>query len=331
LVALSLAAAFLLAFLFEPGVFFTILAGALFAIALRAPSEWFCRRFGWPVKVSLVAVTVLVLAALAFGTAILGSELSGQLQSLFDQLPKALSDVRAQIAKIPWLNSLLRLGLRPTSPEVSPNKVVVGATSLLSGTFEIGVSLVAIFFIGIYGAAQPEAYSKGLLRLVPPSRRILARGVLDDVNKNLAAWLGGRALAMMSVAILTTVGLMFAGIPLPIPLGVLAGLFTFVEYLGAIVSAVPALLVALAQKPTDALWVLVVFAVAHLVEGYFLTPIITRGTVRFPPAFTLGVQLFFGAIFGVVGLTFATPVTVIGAVLVKKLYVEDHLSDHAAS
>jgi predicted PurR-regulated permease PerM len=120
---------------------------------------------------------------------------------------------------------------------------------------------------------------------------------------------------------------MIANIPLPIPLGVLAGLFTFVEYLGAVVSAVPAVLVALAQKPSDALWVIVVFAIAHVIEGYLLTPVITRGTVRFPPAFTLGVQLFFGAIFGVVGLTFATPVTVIGTVLVKKLYVEDHLGD----
>jgi predicted PurR-regulated permease PerM len=330
LVALSLAATFVLALLYASGVFFTILAGALFAIALRTPSEWMRRRFGWPVPVSLVATIVIVVASLGLGSAVLGTQLGAQLQSLFEQLPKALDAVRSRIENIPWLEAILQLGVRPTSAEVSPNKVVLGATSLLSGTLELGVSLVAIFFIGIYGAAQPGAYSKGLLLLVPPHRRDRVRGVLADVNHNLASWLSGRLLAMLSVAIITAIGLAIARIPLPIPLGVLAGLFTFVEYLGAIVSAVPAVLVALGQKPTDALWVILVFGVAHVVEGYLLTPVITRGTVRFPPAFTLGVQLLFGAIFGVVGLTFATPVTVIGTVLIKKLYVEDHLGDRTS-
>jgi predicted PurR-regulated permease PerM len=136
---------------------------------------------------------------------------------------------------------------------------------------------------------------------------------------------------MTSVALMTIVGLLLAGIPLPIPLGILAGLLTFVEYLGAVVSAVPALLVALAQNPTDAVWVLLVFTIAHLVEGYLLTPLITQGTVRFPPAFTLGFQLLFGALFGVVGLTFATPMAVIGTVIIRKIYVEDHVRDGSSS
>jgi len=70
-----------------------------------------------------------------------------------------------------------------------------------------------------------------------------------------------------------------------------------------------------------------VFTIAHIVEGYVLTPFITRGTVRFPPAFTLGFQLLLGGLFGVAGLTFATPVAVIGVIFVKKLYVEDYLGD----
>jgi predicted PurR-regulated permease PerM len=322
LIALSFAGVLLAVVLFAPGVFFTILAGVLLAVALRNPSEWICRRFGWPVRVSLVVGTVLLVGAMVIGTAVLGSYLGEQLQNLFEQLPQSFATVRSQVAKIRWLSFLMRFVVRPTSPEVSPNTVVVGATNLLSGTFEVGVALIAVFFIGLYGAAQPRAYSGPLLRLIPPQHRDRARDVLTEVNENLSAWLAGRILAMASVAILTTIGLMIAHIPLAVPLGIVAGLFTFVEYLGAVVSAVPALLVAVAQKPSDALWVVVVFTVAHLVEGYLLTPLITRGTVRFPPAFTLGFQLLFGAIFGVVGLTFATPVAVIGTVIVRKVYIE---------
>jgi predicted PurR-regulated permease PerM len=109
----------------------------------------------------------------------------------------------------------------------------------------------------------------------------------------------------------------------------MAGLFTFVEYLGAVVSAIPAVLIALAHEPRSAIWVVVVFTVAHVIEGYLLTPFITRGTVRFPPAFTLAVQVLLGALFGVAGLTFATAVAVIVVLLVEKLYVEDVLGDRS--
>jgi predicted PurR-regulated permease PerM len=317
--------------LFAPGVFFTILAGVLLSIVLRSPSRWISRRFAWPMRVSLVVVTVLLIAATLVGSAVLGSGLGDQLQRLFEQLPQSLATVRSNLAKISWAQSLLELGFRSTPPEVSPNKVVIGATNVLSRTFEMGVALVAIFFIGLYGAAQPEAYARMVLRLVPPHHRERARHVMTEVTRNLTRWLVGRFIAMASVALITAIGLLLARIPLPIALGIFAGLCTFVEYLGAVVSAVPAVLVALAQKPTDALWVIAIFTIAHVIEGYLLTPFITRGTVRFPPAFTLAVQLLFGAIFGVVGLTFATPVAVIAAVIVKKIYVEDYLGDQRTS
>jgi predicted PurR-regulated permease PerM len=332
LVALSLAGVFLLAFVFASSVFFTILAGVLFAICLRAPSEWMCRRFGWPTHVGLAVVTVLLLAATAIGTALLGSFLVAQVETLFEQLPQALASVRSKIAHVPWARAIVNLLAPSSAPsEVTPNKVVAGATNVLSGTFELVVALVAVFFIGLYGAAEPRAYSRALLAIVPPERRDRARDVLEEIRTNLSRWIVGRIVAMASVAVITTVGLVLAKVPLPIPLGILAGVFTFVEYLGAVVSAIPAVLVALGQGPTSALWVVVVFTVAHVIEGYLLTPALTRGTVRFPPAFTLAVQLLLGAFFGVAGLTFATPLAVVGTVVVKKLYVEDHLADKARS
>jgi predicted PurR-regulated permease PerM len=326
LIGLGVAGVALLILFLAHAVFFTVLAGVLFSIVLRAPSEWLHRRFGWSTPLSLAVVTIGLVSVTLVAMWALGSRLGSQLESLFEQLPQSIKSVQDSVRGIPWMQSILRLGVQPAPPEVS-SKVVAGATSVLSGTLEVAISLVAVFFIGVYGAAQPQAYSKGILRLVPIDRRPRAREVLADVNRNLSRWLVGRLLAMASVAIITAVGLKLAGIPLSISLGFLAGLFTFVEYLGAVASAVPAILVAMAQRPSDALWVILVFTIAHVVEGYLLTPFITRGTVRFAPAFTLAMQVLFGSIFGVVGLTFATPVVVIAAVVVEKLYIEDFLGD----
>lgn len=133
------------------------------------------------------------------------------------------------------------------------------------------------------------------------------------------------------MGLVTTVGLSALGIPLALALGVLSGLLTFVEYLGAIVSFIPAALLALTKEPVDVLWVGLVYLGAHVVEGYFLTPLLTRSMVRLPPAFTLSAQLFMGALYGVVGLTFATPTAIIVMVALRMLYVEDALGDREAA
>ncbi len=56
---------------------------------------------------------------------------------------------------------------------------------------------------------------------------------------------------------------------------------------------------------------LLLFTLAHLIEGYLLTPILTRQSLRFPPAFTLAIQVLLGAFYGLVGLALATPVAVV--------------------
>ncbi len=310
LVATGLVIAGVSIILCVPAVLFTVIAGILLSIVLRVPARWLCRKVGWPAPLALVVVTLVLLGSTILGLYLLGTRLGEQVQTLLEQLPQSFAAVRAWADKVPWARALLRFGFLSAPPEVSSNKVVAGATSVISRIIDSAVALVAVFFIGIYGAAQPKAYSDGLVRLVRIERRPRVRAVLAEINRSLSRWLAGRILAMASVAVMTAVGLRLAGIPLAIPLGLLAGVFTFVEYLGAVVSAVPALLVALGQESAGVLWVILIFTVAHVVEGYLLTPFITRGSV-----------------FGVMGLTFATPVAVIATVIVKKLYVEDYLGD----
>ena len=119
-----------------------------------------------------------------------------------------------------------------------------------------------------------------------------------------------------------TIGLLAMKVPLAFPLGLLAGLLTFIEYLGAFASAAPAILLAFTRGPRYAIGTAILFTVAHIIEGYLLTPLLVRTTVKFPPAYTLGAQVLLGAVFGVAGLTFATPVMITATVLVRDLYVE---------
>ena len=85
---------------------------------------------------------------------------------------------------------------------------------------------------------------------------------------------------MALIAAMTTVGLSLIGVQLAITLGILAGILTFVPYIGSIVSAVPAILIALTQNSQSALYVVLLYVGVHIVEGYVLVPLMQKKMVH---------------------------------------------------
>jgi predicted PurR-regulated permease PerM len=136
---------------------------------------------------------------------------------------------------------------------------------------------------------------------------------------------------MAVVAVLIGIGLTVLGIPLALALAVLAGLFTFVPYFGAIAAAVPAVLVAFTISWQKALWVKAIFAVAHTDEGYVVAPIEQRNTAHLPPALTILSMTILGTIFGPLGIVLGAPVCAALLVLVRKAYVGAVLGDDVSA
>ena len=137
----------------------------------------------------------------------------------------------------------------------------------------------------------------------------------------------GRVISMVVVGLAIGIGLWLLGVPLALALGSIAFLLDFIPFIGPLVAAVPALLVAFAISPTLAASVALLYGGVQLVEGYVLTPLIEQRSVRLPPALTIAAQVFFGVVTGALGVLFATPLTAAAVTLVQKLYVEDALGD----
>lgn len=296
-----------------------VLAGVLFALALRGPSRWLHAKTRLPYAAGVAILVIAILSGLAAGVFFLGAGIRGQIDALAQQIPQAWRSVVDTLQRDPTL-------ARFTGPigQVHPGLGADGGTKLLAGAggaLELLGALVVVFFLGVYGAAQPEAYARVVIALVPPAHRDRARGVLREMGDTLTRWLAGRAVAMLVVGVVVTIGLYVLKVPLAGTLGAIAGLLTFVEYLGAFASAAPAVLLGLSHGVGTAMGVALLFTGAHVLEGYVLTPLLVRTTVRIPPGYTLSAQILLGSIFGVAGLTFATPITILATVLVRRLYV----------
>jgi predicted PurR-regulated permease PerM len=320
--ATALVALVTLFVVFEGRILLLLFAGVLFALALHGTSKPIARVTKIPYGAVLATVTTLMVAALAAGVYFLGAGLIKQAQTFASQAPGAIRSAMAGIRQQPLLAHFLGpLGDFGSTPAAG-QEGAAHAAEVASATFEMIGSMIVVFFIGVYGAAQPETYPRVALTLVPAAQRARGRALLSEIGADLTRWLGGRAVAMAIVGALVTVGLLVLKVPLAWALGVFAGLLTFVEYLGAFVSAAPAMLVAFARGPMFVVWVGVVFTAVHILEGYVLTPFLVRTTVKFAPAYTLAAQVVLGAIFGVVGLTFATPAMIVLTIVVRRLYVE---------
>jgi predicted PurR-regulated permease PerM len=123
----------------------------------------------------------------------------------------------------------------------------------------------------------------------------------------------------------TAVGLWLAGIQGWPLLAILTFFGTFVPYLGAIASAVPGLMIGLAQSPLKLLAAAAVYLGVHIVEGYIVQPLVMKRAVEIRPATLLFGQVAAGALFGVLGTVVATPLIVCLKAGVGYLWIERRL------
>jgi predicted PurR-regulated permease PerM len=291
-------------------------AGVLFAIVLRTVASFVARHLRVPYGVVLAVVVVLALGGAVLAVVLAVPRLAEELEAFREALPPAVS----KLAESTGYGNLLEHGLGKGTQleQLHLEKMLHSVLSTVGTTFDALAGLVICFFVAIYGAAEPGAYERALLAVVPARRRELTRAVVKEATNELSHWLLGRLLAMLFVGVTSAVAFVLLHVPLAIPLALLAGVLTFVEYLGAVASALPAVLLAFSQGPLQALWVGLTFTALHVVEGYVLTPLLARNMVRIPPALTLVAQALFGTLVGVLGLTFSTPFLVVAVVVGKE-------------
>ena len=188
-----------------------------------------------------------------------------------------------------------------------------------------------MFFVGLYLAFDPDVYVRTLVRLFPVHRRDEVRAALFAAGDALRRWLIGQLGSMMVVGVLTGVGLAFAKVPLALALGGLAGLLDFIPVIGPVVAIVPGLILALSVDPRTAAWAAVVYVGVQQLENHVIVPLAQRWSVHLPPAIAVLSLVTLGLLFGIMGVLFGMPLTIVVLILVKKLYVEGALEGRRIS
>lgn len=326
---LLVAAAGVLLALFILGieVLFAAFGGVLLAVFLRACTD-VVKRYtrmsdGWALTTALLVI-LLIITATGW---LLAPQVSAQLEELSERLPQILSEAEDFLRERAW--GVWVLEQIQDQGENAEGQIGNQVSGFVSGLSRWSSYVLTSLFVGLFGAANPSLYTRGIVHLTPLRHRERVRELISEIAHTLRWWLIGQALAMLVIGISTTIVLMVFGIPMAIVLGIIVGILGFIPYLGPLLGAVPVAMIAAMEGLKTFLYVMGAYTVVQVLEGYIATPLIQRKTVYLPPVFTIISQILLGMVIGMLGFIYATPLAAVVLVM-SRFYRMDILEDDTA-
>ncbi|MGH8173643.1 MAG: AI-2E family transporter [Rhodanobacteraceae bacterium] len=310
-------------------VLMPFVAAALFAY-LGDPlvdrlERWMSRSFAVSLVflVMIVAVVAILLVLVPF--------IERQISNFLSQLPSWI-DWFQNTAR-PWLEQ--HFGI---SPDVLDTQRLIGmlqthwkeaggvVTTVLERVSRSGLTLVGwmlnivlIPVVAFYLLRDWDILVDRIHALVPRSIEPTVGRLAHESDIVLGAFLRGQLSVMVALGILYAVGLWAVGISVGPLIGMIAGLISFVPYLGAITGVIMAIIAALVQYQDWAhvALVLVVFGIGQTLEGYVLVPKLVGDKIGLHPVAVIFAVLAGGELFGFLGVLLALPVASVVMVLLR--------------
>ena len=284
-----------------------IVGGCVFAAGLQGAEMALGKVWKAPRPLRMTVVIIAVVALLVW----FGWFTAVQLDEQYGQLRQRLGDQLAALRG--WAAAAgLDLGRFGTNPAAALQEQLAGSLGQLTDALgSVAGALGSLFFVimfGIYLAADPNTYARGLAWLTPRRHRAAMTATVAAMGRTLRRWVAGRLLVMTIEGAVMAVGLWLAGVPLAGLLGLLTGLLAFIPTLGAVIAGVLIVMVGFSAGGVTAFWAFVVYLGVQFLEGNILTPLVEKRVVALAPAVVLAAQLLFGVTFGILGVALADPI-----------------------
>jgi predicted PurR-regulated permease PerM len=309
-----------------PDVLAMTVGGIALALILSFPVGFLSRFMprGLAILLSFLLVVGLVVLAVLYLVPLVVE----QLASLLSAVPGIASTLEQYLQNA--LNFLQNRGFVPTNPDqfisrirddltsaaqsVAGN-VLSGAFGFVYSTFGFAVTLFGMIFIGAYLLVDVRRMKAAFLRAVPHDYRPDARTLWGAFGYSLSKYLGGLALVLAIQGAISAVGLFLLGVPYALVLGAFVAIMAIIPYLGAWISGILAVIVALTVSPTTALLTALLFLGIQQLEGNFLTPKIQGDTLHVHPILVFLAVIIGGGLGGIPGVIVAVPLLAVLRVL----------------
>jgi len=309
-------------------VLLLVFLAVLLAVYLAAITDLLERRLGLPRWLGLtIGALGTVVLVVGLGVLILPAVID-QTQSLISGLPKTLTDIQSVLADWARRYPVVRSTELADSKSGLVSRLIQDATDFLRGSLvpylraggKLFIESASVVVMALYLARHPTLYRDGIVSLVAPKQRAVAKRILEDAGATLRAWIGGQLLAMFVLGALTALGLLLLGVPYWLAFGAFTGLVAVVPFFGTLLSTIlPALFVVGTGNWLQVTAVLALGVVVHLIEANIVSPFIMERKVALPPVLTIASVLVMGTLLGVIGLVVAVPILAVTMVVIRHI------------
>lgn len=307
-------------------------AGMALAYLLDPLADWLQRRGLNRLMATLVILLVFVILFVG-ALLLLIPVLINQLVGLVDRLPQLIADLQALVQ--PLLESELAgyLGIDANElPEQVAGFVGSGAnwlSGILGSIWSGGQALLSILalvvitpVVAFYLLYDWDRMISAIDELLPRQHAGTVREIGRDMSGVISGFVRGQGLVMVILGTLYAIGLAAIGLNFGLLIGILAGLLSFVPFVGTATGFVVSVGVALAQFVPDGDWIWVaatagIFIAGQLLENYYLQPKLIGDQVGLHPVWLMFALFAFTLLFGFVGTLVAVPAAAMVAVLLR--------------
>ncbi len=185
--------------------------------------------------------------------------------------------------------------------------IVMKITSIFS---LIVFGSILVPFVLFYFLIDLDIFKKNFVSYIPPERRKEVFQIIEDVDKMLSKFIRGRVFTSIIVGILETIGLYFLNIKFALIVGVVSGILNFIPFIGPVIGTFIAILFSLEKfSLIKIIEIIVLYIVVNQFESFVLNPRILGKELDLHPLTVILSFLFFGKLFGFLGVLLAVPIT----------------------
>lgn len=250
------------------------------------------------------ALGVLIIYSFMFG--LIGASIAGSIPTLMNQSGRLIEQLPSFVAQVlPYWN----IDISSFSQQVAP--IGESLVKVTLGVFSNFFAVLTVLVITFYFLMERRNADEILTSVFGHEIAVRSLKVLRAVERRLGGWVRGELLLMSAVGVCSYIGLVVLHVDFALPLALLAGLFEILPTIGPMLSAVPAILVALSVSPFLALSVVALYILVQQLENNFLVPAIMKKSIGFPPIVTILVLLVGGRLGGFVGAMLSIPIALV--------------------
>ncbi len=302
-------------------------ASLILAAVIDPIADW-CEKRHIPRSLGVLAIYALLLGVLAGVAILLVPPLMAQMSEFIESLTKLfarfLDEVYSvkQFAEQYGLLDNIERGLNAI--ESSFSRAAGGIFNTISGVINGMVTLIVFLVFSFYLVVEEGALKRMVKSVAPEKYHAFLAQLLSRVQTKVGSWLRGQIFLSLIVGIMAYIGLLILGVNYALVLGLLAGILEFIPYIGPILSAFPAVLLAFSISPLKAALVIILYFVIHQTENNILVPKVMQKAVGLNPVISVIAVLIGARLAGIMGILFAIPVVTALDVLISELFPQKY-------